>query len=204
MPLGDLAELIATGRTPPRAAYSDSQGLFLIKVGNLTGAGINWIARDRNFIDLQSAAHRRYHPGPRVQAGDLLLTSSAHSPLYIAKKVDIVTTVPSWVGGEASFVGEVMLVRTGNERLSAFMLLGFLRQPSVIAEIQRMVRGQTAHLHPDDIAELRIPQALLDAREEWKALEAVLREEAALNERLNELAWQQQRLSSLLPGNKSA
>src|SRR5690606_33018820 len=51
VPLGDLVSEIRTGRTPPRSAYSDGPGLFLIKVGNLTGAGINWVPRDRNFID---------------------------------------------------------------------------------------------------------------------------------------------------------
>jgi type I restriction enzyme M protein len=168
--------------------------LFLIKVGNLTGAGINWIARDRNFIDIANMGARRFNPARRVEMGDILLTSSAHSPVYIAKKVDIITAIPSWVGGEASFVGEVMLVRVKQDRVSPMMLLGFLRQPSVAAEIQSMVRGQTAHLHQDDLAELRIPESLLEATEDWTSVGAVLAEEAALNVRLNELARQQQEL----------
>lgn len=192
VPLGDLVSTIKTGRTPARSAYSDSGGLFLIKVGNLTGSGVNWIARDRNFIDTATMSARRLGNIELVRRGDILLTSSAHSPVYIAKKVDIITDVPEWVGGEASFVGEVMLVRAKQERVSPMLLLAYLRQPVVAAQIQEMVRGQTAHLHPDDLANLTIPTSVLDASEEWLRLQALLSEEASLNDRLNELVRQQQ------------
>lgn len=127
-----------------------------------------------------------------VRRGDIVLTSSAHSPVYIAKKVDIITDVPEWVGGKASFVGEVMLVRAKQDRVSPMLLLAYLRQPAVAAQIQEMVRGQTAHLHPEDLASLPIPESVLDASEDWQRVEALLREEASLNDRLNELARQQQ------------
>jgi type I restriction enzyme M protein len=192
IPLGDLASTIKTGRTPPRAAYSDSEGLFLVKVGNLTGSGINWIARDRNFINTATMTTRKQGNIELLRRGDIVLTSSAHSPVYIAKKVDIITDVPKWVGGQASFVGEVMLVRAKQNRVSPMLLLAYLRQPAVAAQIQEMVRGQTAHLHPEDLASLSIPESVLDASEDWQRVEALLREEASLNDRLNELARQQQ------------
>jgi type I restriction enzyme M protein len=192
--LGDVTTEIKTGKTPARAAYSDKGGLFLIKVGNLTGSGINWIARDRNFIDPSTMTERRVDTIEMVRGGDILLTSSAHSPVYIAKKVDIVTKIPKWVGGRASFVGEVMLVRANEDRLSATLLLAYLRQPRVAAQIQEMVRGQTAHLHSDDLASLSVPESLLVASEEWRRIERLLIEEAEINDRLNELARQQQTL----------
>lgn len=200
IPLGKLVTEIKTGKTPPRAAYSDSEGLFLVKVGNLTGSGINWIARDRNFIDPSSMTGRRFGNLEMVRAGDILLTSSAHSPVYIAKKVDIVTEAPQWVGGRASFVGEVMLVRAKQDLVSPMLLLAYLRQPAVAAQIQEMVRGQTAHLHPDDLAGLPIPKALLEVSEDWQRIEALLREEAEINDRLNELARQQQTMFANLAG----
>jgi type I restriction enzyme M protein len=200
IPLGELVTQMKTGRTPPRAAYSDKGGLFLIKVGNLTGSGINWTARDRNFIDTSTMTDRRLGSIELVRSGDLVLTSSAHSPVYIAKKIDIVTKVPEWVGGRASFVGEVMLVRVKQDRLSPMLLLAYLRQPNVVAQIQEMVRGQTAHLHPDDLAGLSVPKSLLDASEEWRRIEVLLREEAQINDRLNELARQQQALFEQLEG----
>ncbi|MCL2075689.1 MAG: N-6 DNA methylase [Betaproteobacteria bacterium] len=191
-PLGDLVSDIKTGRTPPRAAYSDSNGLFLIKVGNLTGSGINWIARNRNFINTSQWTDRRLGSIELVRHGDIVLTSSAHSPVYIAKKVDIITEVPPWVGGQASFVGEVMLVRVKQERISPMLLLAYLRQPVVTAQIQEMVRGQTAHLHPEDLASLPIPESVLSASEDWQRVEKLISEEATLNDQMNELACQQQ------------
>jgi type I restriction enzyme M protein len=197
-PLGDLVSVIKTGKTPPRAAYSDNSGLFLIKVGNLTGSGINWIPRDRNFIDTSAMTMRKFNNIERVQQGDIVLTSSAHSPVYIAKKVDIITEVPRWVGGQASFVGEVMLVRVKQDRVSPWLLLAYLRHPTVAAQIQEMVRGQTAHLHPEDLASLPIPKSVLSASEEWQIVQELLREEASLNDRLNDLVYQQQTILAKL------
>lgn len=205
IPLGDLTSEIKTGRTPARAAYSEKEGLFLIKVGNLTGSGINWIARDRNFINTATMTDRRQSSIELVRSGDIVLTSSAHSPVYIAKKVDIVTEVPEWVGGRASFVGEVMLVRVKQQaRLSPMLLLAYLRQPSIAAQIQEMVRGQTAHLHADDLASLSIPESLLDASDDWRRIESLITEEAKINDRLNELARQQQTLFSQLSAELKA
>nr|AAC44403.1 XmnI methyltransferase [Xanthomonas phaseoli pv. manihotis] len=198
VPLGDLASEIRTGRTPPRAAYSENGGLFLIKVGNLTGSGINWIARDRNFIDTSTMTSRKLGGIQLVKNGDIVLTSSAHSPVYIAKKVDIITKVPEWVGGRASFVGEVMLVRPKQERIAPMLLLAYLRQPTVASQIQEMVRGQTAHLHADDLAALMVPTSVLDASDDWREVQELLVEEVALNDRLNEIARLQQSIANKL------
>lgn len=198
VPLGDIVSEIKTGRTPPRAAYSENDGLFLIKVGNLTGSGIRWIARDRNFIDTRGMSERRFKGIEMVRLGDIVLTSSAHSPVYIAKKVDIVSRIPSWVGGRASFVGEVMLVRPKSKIISSTLLLAYLRHPEVVAQIQQMVRGQTAHLHPDDLSELRVPVDLLTSSETWKNCEALLLEEIRNDEEANILAYKQLMLFSQL------
>ena len=119
---------------------------FLVKVGNLTGHGINWKARERNFVSGADADHRRQNQHLMLDAGDILLTSSAHSPIYIARKVDIVSELPQWLRGEASFVGEVMRLRTKNG-IDPYVLLAYLRLPSTQQKILTLVRGQTAHLH---------------------------------------------------------
>ena len=187
--LSDIAEIIALGKTPARNAYVDA-GLFIIKVGNLTGGGINWVARDRNFVDgLEASKRRKARKAFIVQEHDILMTSSAHSPVYIAKKVDIITAIPEWVGGEATFVGEVLMVRPNKKEVDPFSLLAFLRHPSTVDQIQRMVRGQTAHLHPGDLGNLVVPDKIL-SRNSGKLLDAI-KEESRLNERLNEIARQQ-------------
>ena len=124
--LDDYVEFATTGRTPARSDYSN-QGLFLVKVGNLTGSGIRWVARERNFISGSAAEKIGQNPNLILRAGDILLTASAHSPIYIAKKVDVMVRVPDWIGGKASFVGETMMLRP-RKGVDSYHLLAFLRQ----------------------------------------------------------------------------
>jgi len=117
------------------------------------------------------------------------MTSSAHSPVYIAKKVDLITEIPDWVGGEASFVGEVMLIRPKADRIDPFVLLAFLRSPAVMNQIQGMVRGQTAHLHSKDLATLKVPYRLLDNNSPAVEIAEILKEEARLARESSHLQW---------------
>jgi len=188
--LRDLIELATTGATPPRSAYAD-EGLFLVKVGNLSGSGINWVARDRNFV--AGNASKRYTKAERqLRAGDLLLTSSAHASKYIAKKVDIVTQIPAEVGGGASFVGEVMLLRPA-KGVDPFQLLAYIRHPAVTQAIQDRVRGQTAHLYPDDVLEIELHEDLW-ASDAIREAANLNRRQAELNDELNALAFAQTKL----------
>ena len=195
--LSDLVTFASTGATPPRTAYSD-RGLFLLKVGNLTGSGVSWIPRDRNFIDPSVAMKRHTRLERLLQPGDIVLTSSAHSPKYIAKKIDVIQEVPSWVGGKASFVGEVMLLRPNQELIDPFVLAAYLRLPIVIQEIQCMIRGQTAHLHPSDLLSLRIDEATMKDQLLLEELALAVEQEARLSLRMNDIAWQQIQVSARL------
>jgi len=194
--LRDVVQLVTTGRTPPRRSYTD-EGLFLVKVGNLTGNGISWMARDRNFISFSEMSYR-IRQQLILQKGDILLTSSAHSSVYIAKKVDIVDDIPEWVGGKASFVGEIMLIRPDRQKIDPFILLAYLRLPTVMQQIQRLVRGQTAHLYADDMLELPLPQYVLNPNHDFEKVADILRLEAKLNNQLNHCAFQQAELASTL------
>ena len=195
--LGDLVTLAITGTTPSRTAYSD-RGLFLVKVGNLTGAGVSWIPRDRNFVDPSTATKRHKRPERLLQSGDIVLTSSAHSPKYIARKIDVIQRIPEWVGGIASFVGEVMLLRPNKELVDPFVLAAYLRLPDVIEEIQYMIRGQTAHLHPADLLSLLIDEATITDQLMVEKLAISVQQEAQLSLRMNEIAWEQIQMSATL------
>ena len=186
--LNDYVEHVITGVTPPRENYSDIKGLFLVKVGNLTGGGINWIPRARNYIDDEATISRRYSSDKlSLQTGDVLLTSSAHSPKYIGKKCDIVTTIPDWIGDRASFVGEVMLIRPDQSKIDPYLLLAYLRIPSVVRQLQLMIRGQTAHLYPRDVLDLPLDLAALTSNARITKLIESLKEECQLNDRIMEL-----------------
>ena len=192
IPLGELVTVASNGKTPSRANYS-SEGLFLVKVGNLTGRGINWEARDRNFITGPEAVKRKRNSLLMLNKNDILLTSSAHSPVYIAKKADIVGNVPKWVGGEASFVGEVMMLRV-REEVEPTILLAYLRLPSTQQQIQWMVRGQTAHLHPNDLLGMRLPRTLIRSSLPLRKLADQIKREIQLSEEINQLAFEQREL----------
>ena len=193
VPLGEFVEMAGNGKTPGRANYS-SEGLFLVKVGNLTGQGINWEARDRNFISGPEEEKRRDNTRLMLRKGDILLTSSAHSPVYIAKKVDIVGLIPEWVGGSASYVGEVMMLRPG-KGVSPYVLAAYLRLPSTQRQVRSMVRGQTAHLHPRDLLEMQLPESLARPSLELRKLAGQIERQARLFEEMNELAFEHRKAS---------
>ena len=195
--LGDLVTLAVTGTTPSRTAYSD-RGLFLVKVGNLTGSGVRWIPRDRNFIDPSTAGKRHTRSDRLLQSGDLVLTSSAHSPKYIARKLDVIQSIPEWVGGMASFVGEVMMLRPNQEKIDPFVLAAYLRLPVVIEEIQYMIRGQTAHLYPGDLLSLQIDEQTITDQLLIEKLALSVQQEAQLSLKMNEISWNQIQISAAL------
>ena len=199
--LGDICQFIGTGRTPARKDYSE-EGDFLIKVGNLTGSGIKWEARDRNFISAEETAKRLKAKKPLIlKEGDILLTSSAHSPVYIAKKSDIFTGIPSFLSTKhVSFVGEVMMLRVNTAKIDPYLLLAFLRSSETINTIQKMVRGQTAHLHPKDISQLVIPKRIFKAESNYKKAAEIIREQHLLSEKMNTLIAMQ---ASLLESNEN-
>ena len=153
------------------------------------------MSRDRNFVDSKESAKRTKSERLMLKKYDILLTSSAHSPIYIAKKIDIVWKIPDWLNSKASFVGEVMLLRPNLELVDPFDLLAFLRMPETAKEIRGMIRGQTAHLHPNDLRELIVPNGILRPNQDLKKLNESLRKLAVLNEDINELIHENNNLS---------
>jgi type I restriction enzyme M protein len=165
--------------------------MFIVKVGNHTGHGIDWKPRERNFISLAEAERRRHGKNQlTLRRGDIVLTSSAHSPRYIAKKVDIVAEIPSFVNGDASFVGEVMRLRVQEGAADPYLLLAFLRAPKTTERLQRMIRGQTAHLMPDDVLDLEVPESVVRGSPKLRALRKLLEREAVLAAELGDVERQ--------------
>lgn len=188
--LGDIAELVCTGKSPTRAGYADA-GLFLVKVGNLTGHGIQWLPRARNFIGGAAQSKRLQRRDLMLRPGDILLTSTAHAAKYIAKKVDAVGHIPTAVGGAASFVGELILIRPPPDGINPFVLLAYLRSTEAVARIQRMVRGQTAHLHPQDLLNLALPEHLLTPDDALLDVAALLQRESDMAAQMSAMAFEQ-------------
>ena len=183
--LREFVELANTGRTPGRSAYTDD-GMFILKVGNLTGRGIDWEPRDRNFVSHVESIKRAKSHKLTLREGDILLTSSAHAARYIARKVDVVAHIPR-EHKDLTFVGELIRLRP-KRRVDPFILLAALRHPRVREDLQACVRGQTAHLNPNDLLEVTVPCDLLTPDQNFVKAAGLLRREADLAFQLNSVA----------------
>jgi hypothetical protein len=153
--LGDLVSEASTGHSASANAYRDDDpggGVAVIKVGALTGLGINW------------TAIRYVSPDELVQSlvdvrdGDVLFTSTAHQPKYMAHKVDVVTAVPSEISQRITFVGELMRLRIRDQqRVPPEYLAAFLRSPLGREQIRRCIRGISSHVYPNDVKQIIVP-----------------------------------------------
>lgn len=191
MTLRTFVDSANTGRTPGRSEYTD-RGVFIVKVGNLTGRGIDWKPRPRNFVSEKEGIRRANSRRLELCRGDVLLTSSAHVARYIAKKVDVLWSIPGDFS-TLTFSGEVTRVRPASG-IDPFVLLAALRHPCVRQDLQASVRGQTAHLNPADLLSVCVPWDLSSPTRELIRLADLLREEASLAFRLSEIAARTTRL----------
>jgi type I restriction enzyme M protein len=161
--LDDLSLAIFTGRTPGRAAYvkgeTDSKASYrMLKVGDLTGHGIDWSPGERSH-----ASFPRPITTKLLIEGDIALTAAAHHPRYIGAKVDIVDIIPERYGNRVMPCAEVLVIRPDPSQVDPFKLLLWLRSDEGRKSLQACVTGQTAHLYPDDVAQIVVPQSVLEA-----------------------------------------
>ena len=192
--LASLCHEVCIGKTPARNAYSD-EGFFILKVGNLTGAGINWEARDRNYVSEEEIKKRENSRKMLfLKKYDILLTAAAHNIVYIAKKSDMFLNSPDFIKRPITFVGEVMLLRPKIEKINPFLLLAFLKHPKTIKKIQEMVRGQTAHLYPYDLGKLVIPSTFLKDKNRYQEIINLTEEALNISNTLNTVSFKRKQL----------
>lgn len=186
--LRQYVEIANTGRTPSRSAYAET-GAFILKVGNLTGRGIDWTPRDRNFVSAAEGGRRATSKQLSLQIGDLLLTASAHASKYIAKKSDVLAHIPNEYqsSDKVTFVGELVRIRPA-EDVDPFVLLAAIRHPDVRDDMQASVRGQTAHLNPKDMLAVGVPWNLRAPGREVLAVADLLRRQARVAFELCEIS----------------
>lgn len=156
--LSDLTSTIFTGKTPARAQYADREeggAVRAVKVANLTGHGINWAEGERSFAVLPRAPQDKM-----LALGDIVLTAAAHHPRYIAAKVDVVDEFPEGWADRCLPTGEVLVIRAIPEAVDTVALLLWLRSAEGRSALQACVTGQTAHLHPEYVREVRVPKVV--------------------------------------------
>jgi type I restriction enzyme M protein len=159
-PLRELSRAVFTGRSPGRAAYvagdaEPEESYRVLKVANLTGAGVDWSPGDRGFARFSRPVTTKL-----LELGDLVLTAAAHHPRYIGAKVDVVDTLPEGHEERVLPCAEVMVIRPDPGKVDAVALLLWLRSEGGRAAVQACVTGQTAHLYPQDVADIVVPDAV--------------------------------------------
>lgn len=151
--LDALCLKIQTGKTAARGAYTTS-GVRIVKVKNVRGNGIDWSEKFCVSEEFYRSAKKK----ASLQLYDLLMLCSAHNASYIGR-TDIVLDFPKDVEtdeGRCLSVGELIIIRADSELVNPEYLLAFLRLGVTQEKIQRMVKGQSAHLYPTDLGELEV------------------------------------------------
>ena len=81
IPLGELAEKIYLGKTPARALYGSKQeegSLRVLKVGNLTGSGVDWTDGERSYARFKEDADGSFAADRGYRAHGCRASSALH------------------------------------------------------------------------------------------------------------------------------
>jgi len=87
-----------------------------------------------------------------------------------------------------------MLIRPDLKKISPFLLLAFLRSSETIKDIQTMVRGQTAHLHSNDLKNLIVPFEIFEKDSCYSLVSKILEKQAHISEENNKLKAKEKEL----------
>ena len=149
-PLGDpsVSGWLSNGATPAASEYSDA-GIPIVKVGGVTNLGtVEWLG-DRVRADARAASGMR----GEAKVGDVFMLCAAHHIRYIGKS-GVLRALPA--GPACRSVGELITVRAAGA-VEPEVLCTYFNLSAVRTQIQRFVRGQSAHLYPSDLQHLPVP-----------------------------------------------
>jgi len=165
--LKEICEHIISGKTPPKALYSDIKTAFPIsQAGSYTG----------HFIDIEKVDYTtEKYSYLSVREGDIFILSAAHQAEYVGKKIYLLSTTPQIQTG---FVGELLCLRSNPIYCDYQFLFSVLKLPVYINLLNREKRGQTSHLYSNDIQYLSIPLPPLEVQSEIAVHIAALRSAA--------------------------
>lgn len=158
LPLIEVAKVFR-GFTPAWDEYKKA-GIPIIKVKNLHNQNVDFCFERRGYV---SEEIYEGHPEAHLQLNDIVLTASAHSPEYIAKKIDIIDSLPF---EKCMAVSELIIIRAYPSKIDPFYLASVLRKSEINEQFRTCVRGTTAHIYPRDVERrVFIPNLPLDRQQ---------------------------------------
>ena len=163
--LGDLA-VVKQGKTPKKSQYLDHGRYKVLKVRDINQNGfVDWGVNKEGLVNEDLGV------GNRVQHGDALILSAAHSPKIVGTKIGFVQSLPDKV--DAVFhVAELIKVRAKDTTTvdDPYFLFAVLSSDSTREQVRGMVKG--GHLYASTLANLCVS---LPPLSEQRAIAHVLR-----------------------------
>jgi len=158
--LGQVCDVFSGTSAPEQETESPQR---VVKVGNLSEDGVDW--DNTGYLRVDRKVKSRFV----LREGDVMFCCAAHHHSYIGKKVTL-----ALVGSiRAIPTPEVMVCRLRGDQLLPGYLAEFLRSPWGYWQIQRTVKGITAHAYSDDVMRIVVPIIPLETQ---KQIDRALRE----------------------------
>lgn len=156
VPLSKITSKLSNGKTPASEEYTES-GVSIIKVENLDDES-GLVNSSNSFIPVDWA---KKNPKAHTEKSDILMLCAAHHPSYVGKSNVLLDESEQL----RCAVGELIIIRVKSSFRSEFISL-YLNIPIVKKNIRRLIRGNTAHLYPSDLASLPVPDIKKEVQDE--------------------------------------
>ena len=145
---------VFSGKTPSSSEYSKDNTIYpIIKVSSYTDYK----------IDVEKVAFATNKQPFNILKGDIFILSAAHQAEYVGKHIKYLEETPKYL---TSFVGELLCIRVNEEKLSSNYLFSLLNTKYYKILINREKTGQTSHIYPKDIENIKIPLPPLEKQNE--------------------------------------
>jgi len=153
--LSNIFDYIDTGSTPAKKYQTENNqsNYFILKASCLSNFGLNWGKIENVTEDFFSL-----HPSKKISINDILILSAAHSSEQIGKKISQISEIDKSYNNTIS-VGELITLRNTNLKSDiSYFVLNYLKSKYGYIQIQRLIRGVTSHLYPQDVKKIKIPR----------------------------------------------
>jgi hypothetical protein len=186
--LSNIFDYIDTGSTPAKKYQTENNqsDYFILKASCLTNFGLNW-----SKIENVTKDYFNLHPSKKISINDILILSAAHSPEQIGKKISQISDIDKDYTNTIS-VGELITLKNTNLKSDySNFVLNYLRSRYGYIQIQRLIRGITSHLYPQDVKKIKIPKPNND----------VIKKISEITKKINNLRNKRDKLISTLIEN---
>ena len=152
--IGNNCINVFSGKTPSSSEYSKDNTVYpIIKVSSYTDYK----------IDVEKVAFATNKQPFNILKGDIFILSAAHQAEYVGKHIKYLEETPKC---PTSFVGELLCIRVNEEKLLSNYLFSLLNTKYYKILINREKTGQTSHIYPKDIENIKIPLPPLEKQNE--------------------------------------